>query len=630
MMPLLWFLLKSSMLLIAGLLMCRLRHLGAADRHLVLFIALVSLPLVVLIERLPGQSFTFSTPAEVSQWEMAFTTPHLSFDYTLSSQSLLTETGLREAALVVYGLVTFALLLLWLLRVLNTKRWLGPTQIVSTCFSSAGVHIPVRQTSRNSSPMTWGIVRPEILVPAAWSSWSAEKQESALLHELAHINRHDTLLFNVCALICCFFWFHPLVWLTQRRLKVEAERACDDAVIVSGKTDTAYAEHLIEIARGERVGAALAMASPSMLSIRIAAILDNTLHRHPMKTKRLIPMLLLAVAIVLPVGAMDLAENEAAPALASDADLLPIVKVGAVYPQEAKDKGIEGYVLVEFTVNATGLTEGAKVVRAEPPGVFEEEALKAVARYRYKPRVVAGQGVAVEGIRNRLTFRLDGGAAVENGSTERAPGLSDRVYEQIAATQAHIDNQEYAAAAQILSSMKAEVAAMNANELGQVHNLAGFLAFNMNDYPKAIAEYEQIIAQADTVAAGLRSATLFTLAQLNFATKDFEASLRHIRQWMQEAENPGPIPQIFMAQTLYQMQDYPAAIDHMELGLAMAQAANMETRENWWALLSYLYFEEEQWDQVVRTLQVLNDYYPSTAYQRRLQNAQKILADEAL
>lgn len=630
MMPLLLFILKSSILLLSATLVCRSRYLCAADRHLVLVIALVSLPLLVLIENLPGQSFTFSTPVEVSHWESAFLTPVVSFDSKQPNQELTPRVNLQEIAVVIYWVGTSALLLLWLMRVLNTKRWMGPTRSVGQASSSAGTCIPIKQTSRKSSPMTWGVLRPEILVPAEWFRWSAAKRESALLHELAHINRRDTLWLNVCALLCCFCWFHPLVWMTQRRMKIEAERACDDAVIVSGTVDTAYAEHLIEIARCERVGAALAMAAPPMLSIRITAILDETLRRHPMKLKRLIPIALLAMAVVLPVGAMDVAEKVAPPKLDADADLLPIVKVGAVYPREAKDNRIEGYVLVEFTVNAEGITEDAQVMQAEPAGVFEAAALKAVARYRYKPRVIAGQAVAVEGIQNRITFKLDGGASVENGAVERVPGLSDRVYEQIAAMHSHIDNEEYVAAREILSGMKAQVASMNGYELGQMYNMAGFLAFNMNNNEQAISEYEQIVAQESMVPAGLRSATLFTLAQLNFATDDFEASLDYIQLWMQESENPGPIPQIFMAQTLYQMNDYRAAIDRMEQGLAMAQAANMETKENWWALLSYLYYEEERWDQVVRSLQVLNERFPSAAYQQRLQGAEKMLAEKAL
>jgi protein TonB len=92
----------------------------------------------------------------------------------------------------------------------------------------------------------------------------------------------------------------------------------------------------------------------------------------------------------------------------SDGDYLPIVKVAAVYPRRAQSRGIEGFVVVEFIVTKTGAVKGAQVVTAKPEGVFDRAALDAVAKFKYKPRVVDGVAMEVAGVQNRITFEIDG------------------------------------------------------------------------------------------------------------------------------------------------------------------------------------------------------------------------------
>lgn len=90
----------------------------------------------------------------------------------------------------------------------------------------------------------------------------------------------------------------------------------------------------------------------------------------------------------------------------SDGDYLPIVRVEPVYPRRALTRGIEGYVLLEFTVTETGSVADPKVVESQPPGIFDRAAIQAALRFKYQPRVVDGQPIAVQGVRNMITFEL--------------------------------------------------------------------------------------------------------------------------------------------------------------------------------------------------------------------------------
>lgn len=90
-----------------------------------------------------------------------------------------------------------------------------------------------------------------------------------------------------------------------------------------------------------------------------------------------------------------------------DGDYVPITRVQAVYPRRALQRGIQGYVLVEFTVDKTGAVRDPIVIEASPEGIFEQAALEAVVKFKYKARVINGQPTAVAGVQNRITFEIE-------------------------------------------------------------------------------------------------------------------------------------------------------------------------------------------------------------------------------
>lgn len=105
-----------------------------------------------------------------------------------------------------------------------------------------------------------------------------------VMHELAHIRRSDWLVQTLAQLAAAAYWFHPLAWFAAARIRLEADRACDDLVIDSGEAASGYAEHLVRTAReyrdsGLRPWNALAMATPSTLDQRIRYLLDAAVQR---------------------------------------------------------------------------------------------------------------------------------------------------------------------------------------------------------------------------------------------------------------------------------------------------------------------------------------------------------------
>ncbi len=90
----------------------------------------------------------------------------------------------------------------------------------------------------------------------------------------------------------------------------------------------------------------------------------------------------------------------------SDGDYLPIVKVAPIYPRRALSRGLEGHVIVEFTVTRTGTTRDVSVVESTS-SLFEKAAMAAALKFKYKPRVVDGEAIEVPGVQNKITFKLE-------------------------------------------------------------------------------------------------------------------------------------------------------------------------------------------------------------------------------
>jgi beta-lactamase regulating signal transducer with metallopeptidase domain len=173
------------------------------------------------------------------------------------------------------------------------------------------------------SPLTWGWRRPVVALPLAARGWSGADREAALAHELEHVSRGDWLIERLAHLVAIAWWWHPLAWTTLRRLRMEADRACDDAVIATHDVP-AYAALLVSVARATSTASAFAcpgMSHPSGLRARVQAVLDAQVPRGPATSPAragALAFALLALALS-PLRAVE-ARVEAAESATTDRD----------------------------------------------------------------------------------------------------------------------------------------------------------------------------------------------------------------------------------------------------------------------------------------------------------------------
>lgn len=89
----------------------------------------------------------------------------------------------------------------------------------------------------------------------------------------------------------------------------------------------------------------------------------------------------------------------------AEGDIIPLVRIQPQYPRRAAIARIEGYVTIEFTITETGSVADPSVIESKPPRVFDREAIRAMLKWKFKPRVVDGVPVARRATQ-KLVFKL--------------------------------------------------------------------------------------------------------------------------------------------------------------------------------------------------------------------------------
>lgn len=222
---------------------------------------------------------------------------------------------------------------------LDSRDWLDPLFEVS---DRLGLEEPPRvlRSEDAKMPFACGVLNPTIVLPAECDNWTLDRRRAVLLHELAHVKRHDLVGHTLGRVACAIYWFHPLVWTAARKLRSESERACDDLALSCGARATDYAEHLLDIVTSVRGDAtpsvALAMARRREFEGRMLAILDPEL-RHSTPSRRQ------SMALIGGLAMMAVVIGAAAPApRAADSvveDTITVSSIAANAPLPGTDVG---------------------------------------------------------------------------------------------------------------------------------------------------------------------------------------------------------------------------------------------------------------------------------------------------
>ena len=300
-------LLKASILISFAALLHELtrRRMSAAARHLMWSLTaagLLLLPVLSLV--LPGwtaYTTTARTPLQQSIEDRIGVPENTEGQMTVNpTTGLPSEPAARStmpwsrvfaiiyAAGVVFLLSRLALERIWIRRLMlnasevNDAHW---KDLLQQCSSRIGLgrNVNLLMSREETMPMAVGIRNGTIVIPSVADTWTEDRNRAVLLHELAHLSRHDCLTQMMAAVVCAFYWVHPGAWWIARRLRTERELACDDRVLSAGTEAREYASHLLELAYALRSGRppvlAVSMAGSGQLEGRMLALLDTARNR---------------------------------------------------------------------------------------------------------------------------------------------------------------------------------------------------------------------------------------------------------------------------------------------------------------------------------------------------------------
>ena len=317
----------TFVLLAAHLVIARLRRSSAAQRHLLWAASLggaALLPLLGVVlpawqpewvgrlaDALPGTLATFRPWSDGEGAEIV-----------VRAVALEPATGtLGHLFALIWPVGTAVALLLLapeivkLARIVSSAepvpyRWVQIADEIALSLGTRRHPTRLWRSSRAVVPITWGIWRPQIVLPTCAAEWSEERLRAVLAHELAHVCRGDWLVHIHAELVCAVYWFHPLFWTARNRMCRESEQAADDMVLGLGADGEDYAAHLLAIVRAARPPARLSaatmtMARSSHLEARIASLVSTRTNRRAVTAHVVVAAGMLTIAMSLPLAAMS-------------------------------------------------------------------------------------------------------------------------------------------------------------------------------------------------------------------------------------------------------------------------------------------------------------------------------------
>ena len=255
---------KGSLVCAAALLIVfRLRTAAPALRHAILFTAIMSFVAVPIAElALPTVRLPVSLPAVMLDTVTAPAGPDAQIPMlSVSAETPDADASIRDSFSVVLLILWAVGALFLLVRSLFARRLLfclerasfplgGPDAGTAAKMVAAAAPdraVRILRTAWRGSPLTFGILRPIILLPEIVLEKERDSLTALLAHELAHVRRRDVLTAQIAYIVCCLFWFSPVAWLALFRQRVEQEKASDLSALSYVSERAQYAKMLLRL-----------------------------------------------------------------------------------------------------------------------------------------------------------------------------------------------------------------------------------------------------------------------------------------------------------------------------------------------------------------------------------------------
>jgi tetratricopeptide (TPR) repeat protein len=175
-----------------------------------------------------------------------------------------------------------------------------------------------------------------------------------------------------------------------------------------------------------------------------------------------------------------------------------------------------------------------------------------------------------------------------------------------------VDEENYTGALKTLNSLY-NPDKLTEYEQANVLNYLGFVHYNMENMPQAIATYKKLLA-IPSLEPQMAKQTTFTMAQLLTVEERYREALTTIDKWFVLETNPAPQPFILKAQVHYHLEEYKAMVQPIENAMQVARSRDLPVKEDWWGLLNFAYFQQENYTKVRDIQKTLLETWPKKRY----------------
>jgi tetratricopeptide (TPR) repeat protein len=217
-------------------------------------------------------------------------------------------------------------------------------------------------------------------------------------------------------------------------------------------------------------------------------------------------------------------------------------------------------------------------------------------------------------------------ADTDTTKTKQAQAVSKEVYERIQKAQEMVDAKEYQQALKSLNSLY-NPDKLTEYEQANVLNYIGFVYYNIDDIPNAIRTYERMLA-LPTLEPQMAKQTTYTMAQLLTMEENYAKALTTLNKWFTLEPNPAPEPYILQAQLYYNLNSYKEMIPSIDNAMRVANERGKPVKEDWWNLLNFAYFQQEDYRKVRDIQKTLLQNWPKARYWKSLAGAYTELGED--
>jgi tetratricopeptide (TPR) repeat protein len=214
----------------------------------------------------------------------------------------------------------------------------------------------------------------------------------------------------------------------------------------------------------------------------------------------------------------------------------------------------------------------------------------------------------------------------DDTKTKQAQAVSKEVYERIQKAQEMVDAKDYQGALRTLNSLY-NPDKLTEYEQANVLNYLGFVYYNMEDMRNAISTYNKLISIPNLEPQMLKQTT-YTMAQLLTVEERYKEALDTLNKWFALESNPAPEPYILKAQMQYHLNQYQAMVPSIEKAMEVARARDKPIKEDWYGLLNFAYFQQENYAKVRDIQKILLQNWPKKRYWKSLAGAYTELGED--